>query len=188
MLQQELLSKSGFDAFFRDVLDHFGNRAYIIKLSSVISTIQRESQTFMQLANSNKAKMIRDIVNRFTEIGLHHQVFRELELLKRLYSGELQLDDEQTRELFSISGEYGTSCREKLGLDESCTCVGEMLSKAQDRFAYWNSQLVTSINPQFKDAAHIMKASYHEISRQIKSAQAVKLEAEAVLFGASCKH
>lgn len=184
-LEERLVAESGFDRFFRDILDHFGNRAFVIKLSGVLSAIQRESQRLLESVDSTQAGIVQDIANSFSEIALRHQAFRELDLLKRHFNGELSLNTEEKEELLRVTGEYGVSCRERLGLADTGSSVEEMRRAAEDRAVFWNSRLVTSIDPDLKSVAQVMKGSYREIARQIENAQARRLEAERELFGDS---
>lgn len=181
-LRESLTSESGFDVFFRDIREHFGNRAFLIKLSSVLSTIQREAQRCVTTLDGQKAGLAREIANAFAEIPLHHQAFKELELLKRLFNGDLSLSEGEREEVLRVTGEYGTSCRERLGVPREVP-IEEMRKCAEARSAHWNGQLSRSIDLSQRDMARVLRASYREIASHIDDAVARRLMADRELYG-----
>ena len=181
-LRAELLHRSGFDVFFRDVCEHFGNRAYSIKLSGIFSLIQREVNRVFEKHHVVESEIVREIGGQFAEFALRSHAFHELELLKKYFNGQLPLMEEESKELLRVTGEYGVSCRERLGMTQGISAE-EMKQSALKRNRHWHIRRVTSIDPAIKETAKILEGSYREIARQINFVQKQLQDAEHELFG-----
>lgn len=183
-LKAELLHLSGFYVFFHDVREHFGNRAYSIKLSGVLSFVQREINRVFEKHHfvGSESEIVREIGGQFAEFTLKSQAFRELELLKKYFNSQLPLAEEESKELLRVTGEYGISCRERLGMTHG-TSIEEMKQSAMKRNRHWHTCRVTSIDPDIKETAKTLEGSYREIVRQINFAQKRLRDAEYELFG-----
>ena len=179
-VKRHLLGLSGFDRFLRDVTEHFGNRAYLIKLSRLLGAIQGMVQQYVE--DRKGIAIAREVGGIFTDLALGHQAFKELDLLRQYYHGDLVLSSEEELELQRITGELGLSLRERLGLGTPTT-IAAMGRTAIERELYWNTRLVTAMEPEMKNFARVLKGSYREIQQQVETSHRRLLEAQTALFG-----
>jgi GTPase SAR1 family protein len=115
-----LVQESGLSALKQLVLAHFGNRAYLIKLSGALQRIRLACFKLRQNPNISLAdqEVMSQIEGRFGQLRDSENGFRELTVLRDYYQNKLILSEGEIQQLLHITGEYGQSLRQRLALPE----------------------------------------------------------------------
>lgn len=163
---------SGIKQLIDLILMHFGDRARIIKIESILSLLSlRASELIIE---NNENKKLREICELFKEeienIMDLEQVFKEIKVLRGFYDNKIKFDNlEEIEYLKQITGEYGYNCEARLGVLEG-TNIKELAELAKKRIKYWNERandiLVTK---QYKEAAIVLTRSYNNIYYHLES-------------------
>ncbi|PNW48780.1 UNVERIFIED_CONTAM: hypothetical protein BEN50_11320 [Euhalothece sp. KZN 001] len=98
--------------------------------------------------------ILEQVTGKLESLQSGEHTFQELEVLRCYYDGKLDFDEQEIQQLLEVTGEYGSSCGERLGLGERAT-VDEMIPVAQERMAYWQERANDSF---FSDRATIAAA------------------------------
>lgn len=120
-LQHHLYIQSGMENLYSKITQHFGNRSFIIKFQFILSRIRTLCQSAMITCKHNQEirKKIDYMINRCDEMVAKEHVFREMDVLQAFYNGHLNMTESESQELLEITGEYGSHCEAKLGVDNS---------------------------------------------------------------------
>jgi len=134
--------KSGISSLTRIIKQHFGNRSFLIKLRNIL--FRAKGQCFNIINNSgrsnpNLVRILENIQDECEGIEANEHAFRELEILQHYYNGELKLDESETKELLEITGEYGSNCEARLGV-ELGTSVRELAIISREKAQKWNQK------------------------------------------------
>jgi GTPase SAR1 family protein len=165
-LPDYLYAHSGVKTAADMILQHFGNRAYLIKLEYIFKQLRHEIHTFM-LANAQDTsvdrvceRMLRDIERLQDE----EQSFQELEVLQAFYNEEFTLADDPNGELLRtqflrIMGEDGSDCAARLGLERKSS-ISELKEEARRLTQTWN-RIANSVitRPSLRQAAETVVRS-----------------------------
>jgi hypothetical protein len=136
-----MYEKSGIKGIDHTIREHFGNRAFFIKVKYVFTRLLGLCASIMRNSNNNQ---LQDIVEHLRdEIELiqdTEQGFKELKILQNYYNGILKFrDDEELNRLLQITGEYGKSCEMRLGAPVG-TSIAELCEIATKQIDYWNAR------------------------------------------------
>jgi hypothetical protein len=170
-LKTELLQHSGLPELRELIIRHFGNRAFLIKLGTALRQI--ECACFKARKVGGAAQEMADkIANDFDLFKEQEHVFRELEVLRLHYDRKLDFDAKEEAQLLQVTGEFGTSCWERLGLDES-TKIENMLEEADGRIVYWRERANDSFSSDRDtvSAAEVLARSFERIAFRVRKAK-----------------
>jgi GTPase SAR1 family protein len=141
--QEELVEKlsqhTGLEDLRRLLLSHFGHRAFLIKLGKISQDLSIAYFQQRQRLRGQELSILEDIVGQFDALKAREHAFQELDVLRNYYDGKLDFDEAEKQQLLEVTGEFGTSCGERLGLGERAT-VHEMIPVAQARMQHWNQK------------------------------------------------
>jgi len=158
-LADELFDRSGVSGLRKLVISHFGNRAFLIKLDTVLRRIASICFQGQNCYAGTDRAIVGEIAGKVEEIQTREHAFLELKVLRSHYEGKLGFDQDEVEQLLKVTGEHGASCGERLGLGERAT-VGEMVQVAEERRRYWQRRA----NDMFGSDAHTAEAA-REIAR-----------------------
>ena len=162
-LCNRLLQYSRVPELLKIITSHYGNRADIIKLQSFLSSLDGFCVSLFSTVSAQSKGDIAKIRDQTSKCwGLLHEL-EEYKTLKQYYEGEIDFDAEELNSVLQVTGEFGMSVSQRLGLPEdSRSDLYE--SAAKDQWRKWEeirNRPFTS--PGFRDAAAIISKSYHQI-------------------------
>jgi hypothetical protein len=173
-LGRELLVRSGFPELRDLILRHFGNRAFLIKLGSMLPQIEsacfhEERQTGARHHGARAA--VRQIASDFDTLRGQEHAFRELDALRAHYESALEFSAGEVRQLLEVTGEFGTSCAERLGMDP-LTPVPDLVRVAQERAAVWRSRANDDFGAGRRtiEAARVLSHSFERLAWRSRKA------------------
>lgn len=188
-LRQPLLDASGLPQLRTLLIDHFGNRAGIIKADRVIGDVHAAIKQVRIKAGPNEPG-----VERVAGLlqGLETQEapgFRELRILRALYNGELdRLTPDEREEILRVTGEQGGSVGARVGWipgrregapgaggpgqpDDVVVALREVIELAANRAAYWRSKHSSgATDPAVAETARQVGRLYDEVRRHARQA------------------
>lgn len=138
-LKEKLFSFSGIYELENVIRQHFGNRAFIIKLNYILARIKTLSYELLNRYNNNdKIKdLVECILSECEKLEAEEHTFAELKVLQSYYNGELNISEEESRELLEITGEYGVNCEARLGVAEGIS-ITKLAQIAKEKARKWN--------------------------------------------------
>ncbi|MBD1944370.1 dynamin family protein [Coleofasciculus sp. FACHB-712] len=171
-LATRLVEYSGLDALCNLILSHFGRRAFLIKLGTSLRQISAAYFQERRRLQGTAQEILKEVVGKFEALQAEEHAFQELNILRSFYEGKLDFDEDESRQLLEVTGEYGISCGERLGLGERAT-VAEMLLEAEKRIHYWQQR---AYDPMLSDrqtmaAAGVLVRSYERILSRVQKAK-----------------
>lgn len=171
-LADELLKRSGVFDLRNLIISHFGNRAFIIKLSTGLRQIA--VARFQERINLEGAdlQIIEEIAGKFEALESQENSFQELQIIRSYYENKLDFSEEEAQQLLEVTGEYGTSYAQRLGLDEQAT-IPQMIEVATQRIYSWYQVANDSIgvDRQTIFAAQVIARSYERILFNLNQAK-----------------
>lgn len=171
-LAKELLKRSGLEELRQLIISHFGHRAFLIKLGTVLRQISVAYFQQRKGLQGTSLQVLEEVTGKFEALKDKQHAFQELDVLRSYYENKLDFDPEETEQLLQVTGEYGTSCGERLGLGERAI-VEEMLPVAEARMRYWNQRaddFFTSDRATIA-AAKVLARSYGRILYRVQKAK-----------------
>lgn len=169
---EKLLEKSGITLLRNLILSHFGHRAFLIKLGVSLQQIsvacfqeQRQLQGILR-------QIVEEIAGKFEALQAQEHAFQELAVLRSHYEGKLRFSPDEVQQLLEVTGEFGTSCGDRLGLGERAT-VTEMLPIAEERMYYWQQRADDYLGGDRATiaAAQVLARSYGRILYRVQKAK-----------------
>lgn len=151
----------------RDLLvSHFGNRTFLIKTQYIFNRLRGVIQQMKK--KPGISSQLHGICGQLAEYidGLMTsvQTLKELKALQMYYNGQLDfMDEEERQDFLRITGEYGRSVENRLGVTGSLT-VSELAVRARERAVFWNERANGYMLPSaYIDAASILARSYEQM-------------------------
>jgi hypothetical protein len=175
-LSRELMARSGADELGRLILGHFGGRAYTIKLQTSLRQIERVCFRERLALTGEDRRVIEAIAGQFEALEAGEHAFQELRALRDCYEGRLDLDPEEIAQLLAVTGEYGSSCARRLGLDAEVPAdapnIPRLLALAQERRNAWNLRATDDLGTDRATlaAAAVIARSYEQVIYHLNSA------------------
>ncbi|MGB6297371.1 MAG: dynamin family protein [Rivularia sp. (in: cyanobacteria)] len=171
-LIEELLQSSGVPELRKLITSHFGHRAYLIKLGTVLQQIGTAYFREVQNFEGKALEIIQKIGGKFEELQTQEHGFSELQVLRNHYENRLNFDDNEVQQLLYVTGEYGISCAQRLGLEE-CTSIEEMIPVARQRMNYWRQKAMDYFSNDSISiaAASVLARSYEGIFYRVQKAK-----------------
>lgn len=166
-----LYEKSGIKEVGELILQHFGNRSFIIKLQYIFSRLLGIcSQIIIKSNNAALIEICENLRDEICNIQDTEQVFKELKVLQNYYNNQLKLKNEQeVNQLLQITGEYGNNCEAKLGVncDKS---IKELSYIASERIQYWNARANEIPSTRYyEEAANVLSRSCGILQYHLKA-------------------
>jgi GTPase SAR1 family protein len=170
-LTGQLLQESGVQDLRTLIKSHFGNRAFLIKLSTSIEQILLACFHERQQTGSD-LQIVNEISGRFEQIKAQAHEFHELRILRSYYENKLDFSLEEVQHLLQVTGEDGLSCAKRLGLADNST-INEMLPIAESRMTAWRIRAndLMGANAQTIEAARVLAHSYERVFYHINEAK-----------------
>lgn len=154
-----LYEQSGVNRVSNLILQHFGNRAYLIKLNYVLMRIEKICRKLKIQSTENRQiiNICERIIEEIEQIKMDEQAFSELQTLQSYYNGEIKFyNKEDEQQLLQITGEYGGNCEARLGAAEG-TSIKELKKIALERSRHWNDMTYDyGVSRQINDAAKVI--------------------------------
>lgn len=178
-----LYTESGANEFLSILHNHFGNRSRLIKLESIFQHLQQailtERGKLNGVTDKNKildliAQQVSDI---FSSLVFEHQ---EYELLNKIYSNKINIDQETVDEFIRLSGESGHSAPERLGMENAT--IDELKRKVAEREKYWRRAINEEFDPEEKEWMHVILQAYILLKNDINTMAYQYENAKAFLF------
>lgn len=171
-LVSELLQRSGVPKLRDLIVSHFGNRAFLIKLGTVLRQIEETCFREQRRQSGEEQLVVKQIAGEFQALETREHAFKELRVLRSYYEGKLDFNPDEVKQLLQVTGEYGTSCGERLGLGERAL-VSEMLSVAEERMRYWYLRANDFISADSVTiaSAEVIARSYERILYHVNEAR-----------------
>ena len=171
-LKAGLMHLTGVPELRQLILSHFGHRAFIIKLNKVLQEI---TAAYFQLRGKLKPEdlqILEAIASQFDALQARESAFQELEILRSYYAGKLDFDETETQQLLQVTGEYGTTCGDRLGLGNNAT-IEKMLSVAQSKMNYWHQRAndIMGSDRATVAAARVLARAYEQILARVQKAK-----------------
>lgn len=171
-LVAELLKKTGIPELRQLILSHFGHRAFLIKLGTVLRQISVAYFQERKHLQGTSLQVLEEVTGKFEALKDKQQAFQELDVLRSYYENKLDFDPEEKEQLLQVTGEDGTSCGERLGLGERAI-VDEMLPVAEARMRYWHQRAddFFASDRATIAAAKVLARSYGRILYRVQKAK-----------------
>lgn len=171
-LASALRERSGIDRLQSTIISHFGHRAYLIKLSRVLARFKTIYFQLRPQLRGRQLQILEQIAGDLEELEAQDRSIVELNMLRDFYHQKLTFDEVEARQLLAITGEFGTSCGERLGLDERAS-IPDMLRVAAERMQYWQTRSADyfTLDRDTLTAAKTMARSYELIFQQLQAAK-----------------
>ncbi|MCX7745511.1 MAG: dynamin family protein [Clostridia bacterium] len=141
-LRELVYEKSGIPALANLIKQHFGNRAFLIKIRYIITRVKTlcyELEKCNTAGNPNAMYVCEFIRNEMEKMEVSEHAFRELEVLQLYYNNKVSLEDDEVTDLLNITGEYGYSCEARLGMTKGAS-IEELLKTARLKSELWNAR------------------------------------------------
>ncbi|MCH5211617.1 MAG: dynamin family protein [Oscillospiraceae bacterium] len=164
--RQILTDKCGITAVKDVILSHFGNRTFIIKvgyifnhLRALVERFEKDPVTGFALKN-----ICYELKNNIDDILSNQQRMQELKVVQMYYNEQLVFNSDIEKEDFlHITGEYGQSVEDRLGVDGTCS-IRELKKIAGKKMAQWRYNANSFMgNHYYIEAANIITRSYEHI-------------------------
>lgn len=171
-LVSAVMQATGMQELRHLITAHFGNRAFLIKLSTAIEHLLSICFHLRQQHTGAAQQIVQTLAGQFERLKAQAHEFQELRVLRSYYDGNLELTDGEIQQLLQVTGEYGSSCSQRLGLSDLAT-VDELLAIADQQMHDWrmrSNDLIGSTH-QTIEAARLIAHSYERILHRIKIAK-----------------
>jgi GTPase Era involved in 16S rRNA processing len=167
-----LMQNTGMKDLRHLITSHFGNRAFLIKLNTAVEHLLAICFQLQQQHTGSTLQTIQLIAGQLERLKAQAHEFQELRVLRSYYDGNLELADDEIQQLLQVTGEYGTSCANRLGLRDRAT-LDEMIAIAQQQVNQWRSRSNDAIGATYQTiaAARLVAHSYERILHHVSLAK-----------------
>lgn len=168
-LKAALYEHSGLPAVRKLILSHFGNRAYLIKLSRVLNDLELAFIEIRSRVQGKEREVVADIAGKFQMIRQQEHAFEEIAVLGNYYENKLAFSRHEGEDLLQVTGEYGLAYHERLGMPKDAT-LPELLWMAQTRLTYWKEKMLDcSFDRDTRRAAQVIAQSYNRLAYELST-------------------
>ncbi len=176
-LKAALLVDSGMQHLHDLIISHFGNRAYLIKLESVLRNIAATIFRLRQNVKGTDLEILRKVSRTIEELETQQEDIRELRVLRSYYEGKLTLNTTEVQQLLQVTGENGMAYWQRLGIaeEENITTM-ERLEKAlivaMASMRHWRQRAIDpSLDRDTRNATQVIARAYDRIIYHLREAQ-----------------
>lgn len=170
-LSQILRRQSGFDAFIKLVISHFGDRAQLLKAQrGVVQLLEAINKDRVNVQTQEQLNIVNTIYSKVISIENDLHELKEWSLLLRIYENKVSVDDEFMREFLLISGESGHSAISKLNMADNASIL-DMVAYAADRHKYWKSKFNAwyGLSPTKAEPYSVIAKSYELLASRLQN-------------------
>jgi GTPase SAR1 family protein len=162
-LSAALYERSGLPELRKLILSHFGNRAYLIKLSTVLSQLETAFIEIRQHMQGADKELVSDIAGKFQLLRQQEHAFQEIEVLGSYYEGKLAFTKHEGEELLQVTGECGPTYHDRLGMPKDATHA-ELRWAAETHLRHWKEKTNDfGFDRMTLKAASVIAHSYNRI-------------------------
>ncbi|WP_320044392.1 dynamin family protein [uncultured Desulfobacter sp.] len=171
-LCKALIELSGFQALLTCIQSHFGNRSFLIKLHNCFKQVKASCFKSYQTLSDTHRKTIDAINGKFEALESNQISFQEFQVLQSYYEGKLKFSNVEAEQLLAVTGEFGSSCWERLGGDEN-TSLDTLISTAEKYQQSWHNKANDFLDTDRRTifAASILARSYQRVLFHLKEAR-----------------
>lgn len=158
-----LYEGSGIEDLMKLIKQHFGNRAYLIKLKYVISRIRTRCYVLLNdegRKNPGLCNSLEYILSGCEKLEAEEHAFSELKVLQNYYNGRLRIyNSEEIEDFLRITGEGGSHCEARLGMPEG-TPIRSLAEVAYKKAQEWNIRANDGLNSRdYEEMARVLARS-----------------------------
>ncbi len=166
-LRGHLMEESGVGKLRKLAGQHFGNRATLIKLSQAVRSVRAG----LAVPRSSGHSTVERIGRRIEALERSEQGFVEITALSAYYRDRLtELTETEISHLLEVTGERGTHCACRLGLDINVS-LATMAETAIERIRYWTARSNDPIlGREGRQTGHTLIRCYENIADRIHKA------------------
>lgn len=174
------MTESGADDVMNVIRNHFGSRSSLIKLESVYRDLQLALNR--DRASGRDSALVSRVAQQFNDLFTplflsHHQ----LELLYKVYSGEISPDPEVAEEIRAVCGENGDAAPRLLGLHDG-TCFADMMARVDERLTHWRREIALEPDPEEREWMDVVLRSYAALKPRMLEVKYALDTARSFLF------
>jgi hypothetical protein len=162
-LRTELIARSGITEFKRVLVQHFGNRADLIRVRGQLDVLHHLGQAISPSLTPRDRLGLTDAVRVLNRLEQNEHAFAELAVLRQFYDGVLTFTPAEGAELLRVTGEYGIGVPDRLGITADAPAASQ-LSVARERLGYWASR---DIDPGYagptRRAVQVLRRTYERM-------------------------
>jgi hypothetical protein len=175
-VRQKLLERSGIAKLRQLIMNHFGNRAALIKLDrgleEVSSAVHYCRLTAVE-ARKEAAPEVDQIASTVEDIRTQVHGFAELMVLAAHYNGNLSFQPDWQCDLLAVTGENGVSVAARLRQPDDAS-PQTLAAAAHTQIEAWARRCADpTLDEATSRAARTLVLSYERLARRIKSAQSL---------------
>lgn len=172
-LSQTLRKESGFEAFIKLVMSHFGDRAQLLKAQrGVIQLLGAIDKDRINANSREELNVVNSVYSKVRSIENELHELKEWNLLLRIYKNEIIVDDKFMREFLLISGESGHSAVDKLNVTSDKSII-ELIAFAKERYNHWKTEYNAwyGLSPIKAEPYAVIAKSYELLVSRLKQQQ-----------------
>ncbi|GAB3983404.1 isoniazid-induced dynamin-like GTPase IniC [Actinoallomurus acanthiterrae] len=167
-LRTELYDRSGLSGFRRLLVEHFGGRTDLLKLNRICHMVLSLPQRLApRLSGQDRATLTAAVGDFMAILQREEGLSRELKTLRDHYEGLLDLNEADVEEMLRVTGERGSSIRDRLGLPATATWK-ELAAFARDRLSHWAA---LGLDPGYsgptRTAIRVVRRAYDRLVEEI---------------------
>ncbi|MET7401901.1 dynamin family protein [Dactylosporangium sp. NPDC005572] len=167
-LRAEMTARSGMTEFKRLLVDHFGNRADLIKVRGMLDHVYHLRDGIADRLPPRDRMTLLDAVGPLLSLDHNEHAFKELDVLRHYYDGELTFTEQDAADLLRVTGEHGTSLPARLGLPPGAS-RDELAAAARERLGGWAERdLDPAYSGRSRRAVQILRRSYERLVGTIR--------------------
>ena len=139
---REIQGLCGIDAIRRLLINHFGNRTFLIKSQYIFSHLN--SLTYRLRSSPDSSPRLKEVCTEIIEqieaLQSSVQNLKELKALQLYYGGQLQFTSpEEKQDFLRVTGEFGRSPEKRLGAEPK-NSVAELARLALKKANEWHAK------------------------------------------------
>lgn len=173
-VRAQLVEDSGVARLRETVVNHFGNRAALIKLENGLTRVAAtvaEQRLADQRAGLRTDPVVDQVATRIQDLRIGQHGLAELSTLSALYSGELCLAPAEVAELLRATGEHGIGVAARLGAPDGTRLV-ELARVAAERVDTWALRLQDPmLDRRTLVAARVLLRTYERLADRVRLAR-----------------
>jgi head-tail adaptor len=162
--REHLFEESGIPQVSKLIVDHFGNRATLIKLGQAV----RSARLLLARYSERRSQVTEQIGNRIEMLERSEQGFAEIAALSIYYRNELaDFEQSEIDDLLRVTGERGMNCAVRLNVSPDAS-LSALAEKAVERVRYWATRANDPLLGRGgRQVARTMLRSYEGIAYRI---------------------
>lgn len=175
-MKASLFAQSGTARIRERVVQHFGNRAALVKIASILTNLRARSRALPKDLSRQERDAVERFVGTLERLEVTEHAFQELRALRDYFDGLLQFSPEESRRLLAHTGENGMEVWEKLEASPD-TPPDELERRAREACDFWAECASEPLfrTPSARRAADILRRSCERIRAEITATRKANL-------------